>query len=372
MSSSEESKLPNVLVLGGTGFIARHFVRYLRANKLCGKIRVADKVLPVMAYLDDTFKADYESDQVEFKQSNLTNESHLKRVFADETWDYVVNLAAETKFGLEEDVYKQYIYKLSTICAKYAAQVGCKRFIEVSTAQVYDTGNKPRKEGAKIKPFTKLSIQKRLVEEELEKMDNLDYVILRPAMVYGQGDINGLAPRIIVAASYVKSKDKMKLLWSGDMKVNTVHVEDVARAIWHVLINAEKGAIYNLADSGNTSQKTLNLIFEKIFKIKTGFHGNLISKAAALKLTAVAKMANDNHMSPWSEMCKDYKIGNTPLSPYLDKELLYNKPLCINGTAITGLNGFKYLHPALTEEGVREELDYWIKLGKFPDIFKEE
>lgn len=37
-----------VLVLGGTGFIGRHLVKYLVDNDACAKIRVADKVsLPV-------------------------------------------------------------------------------------------------------------------------------------------------------------------------------------------------------------------------------------------------------------------------------------------------------------------------------------
>ena len=33
-----------VLVLGGTGFVGRHLVKYLVDNDACAKIRVADKV----------------------------------------------------------------------------------------------------------------------------------------------------------------------------------------------------------------------------------------------------------------------------------------------------------------------------------------
>ena len=35
--------------------------------------------------------------QVEFVQADLTKPAHLERVFANETFDYVVNLAAETR-----------------------------------------------------------------------------------------------------------------------------------------------------------------------------------------------------------------------------------------------------------------------------------
>lgn len=61
----------NVLILGGVGFIGRHFVHYLLKNNLVGDIRVVDKALPQTAYLSEEFKADFS--RVEFKQSNLVN-----------------------------------------------------------------------------------------------------------------------------------------------------------------------------------------------------------------------------------------------------------------------------------------------------------
>lgn len=49
----------------------------------------------------------------------------------------------------------------------------------------------------------------------------------------------GLMPRVVVAASYVKmGRAKMELLWDGELKANTVHVYDVARALYFL---ARKG-----------------------------------------------------------------------------------------------------------------------------------
>jgi nucleoside-diphosphate-sugar epimerase len=62
----------NVLVLGGVGFIGRHFVNYLLTNNLVADIRVADKMLPQTAYFSETFKTAFQ--RVEFKQSNLINQ----------------------------------------------------------------------------------------------------------------------------------------------------------------------------------------------------------------------------------------------------------------------------------------------------------
>jgi len=44
------------------------------------------------------------------------------------------------------------------------------------------------------------------------------------------------------------------MLWTRDYKTNTVHVEDVARAIWHLCHNGVIAEVYNLADKGDTSE----------------------------------------------------------------------------------------------------------------------
>lgn len=66
---------PNVLILGGVGFIGRNFVHYLLSNNLVNDIRVADKMLPQTAYLSETFKNEFS--RIEFKQANLTNQGSV-------------------------------------------------------------------------------------------------------------------------------------------------------------------------------------------------------------------------------------------------------------------------------------------------------
>ena len=76
------SDKPAVLILGGTGFVGRHLVKYLIDNNLVSKIRVADKQLPITSYLNPMFKALYDNPIVEFKQANLSNPgmSHFKKL----------------------------------------------------------------------------------------------------------------------------------------------------------------------------------------------------------------------------------------------------------------------------------------------------
>lgn len=56
----------------------------------------------------------------------------------------------------------------------------------------------------------------------------------------------------------------------------------------------------------------------------------------------------------------------SPLSPYLDEELLYNKALSVNGTKIERDTGFTYTVPYLAKEKLIEIIDYYKTLGVWP------
>ena len=66
------SSKPTVLVLGGVGFVGRHFVTYLVENQLASEIRVVDKTMPVTSYL--TRKQTEAFEQVEYVQGNLSDQ----------------------------------------------------------------------------------------------------------------------------------------------------------------------------------------------------------------------------------------------------------------------------------------------------------
>ena len=93
----------------------------------------------------------------------------------------------------------------------------------------------------------------------MKTIEGLNLVILRPAIIYGKGATVGLVPRIVCGRIYQFTGEEMKFLWSKDLRINTVHVTDVVRAIWYIANwyedneKAGKGVlIYNLADRGNT------------------------------------------------------------------------------------------------------------------------
>jgi nucleoside-diphosphate-sugar epimerase len=360
---------PNVLVLGGVGFIGRNLVKYLVDNNLAAKIRVVDKVLPAIAFLGEIHQTAFNNPIVEFMQGNLTSADSVAKIFKVDggKFNIVFNLAAETKYGQTDKVYEEKVLDLSVKVATEAAKQGADKFIEVSTAQVYEAGKKKAKEGDKTSPWTALAKYELQAEEHLRKIPNLNLIIVRPAYVYGPGDINGVSPRIICGAVYKYLNEKMKVLWDEKLKINTVHVRDVVKALWHLSQKGQLGAIYNLADKGDTDQGSFNDILQAIFGIETGFHGSIVSNLAKLKFDELTAEVNDKHLKPWSDLTKGAGIVNTPLTPYLDQELLYNNSLSVDGSAIEG-TGFVYDHPKIDEGLVREQIDYFVKQKLFPPI----
>eukprot|EP01098_Paradermamoeba_levis_P009561 TRINITY_DN39_c0_g1_i1.p1 TRINITY_DN39_c0_g1~~TRINITY_DN39_c0_g1_i1.p1 ORF type:complete len:407 (+),score=133.60 TRINITY_DN39_c0_g1_i1:127-1221(+) len=360
---------PRVIVLGGVGFIGRNFVKYLVENNLCSKIRVVDKALPATAYFNKATEAAFNNPIVEFKQGNLSNPTTVAKVFAEDggKWNYVFNLAAETRFSQTDEIYKEKVLDLSVHCAKEAVAHGVQRFIEVSTAQVYKSEKKSSSEGDKTKPWTTLAKYKLQAEEALKGIQGLPVIFVRPAIVYGPGDIAGLAPRIICGAVYTELKEEMQFLWSGDLRINTVHVHDVIKALWFLAQKGNVGEVYNLADKNDTDQKKVNQILESIFKIKTSFAGMALSSMAKLNLRYATETVNDKHLKPWSDLCKRQGISNTPLTPYLDEELLSDNHLSVDGSKIEGL-GFAYDFPHLTEPLIQEAIGYYAEQGLFPKM----
>jgi len=359
----------NVLVLGGVGFIGRNLVKWLVDAKVATKIRVVDKVLPSTAFLGADHQAAFDNPIVEYMQGNLTSPVSIAKIFTVEggKFDIVFNLAAETKYGQSEAVYAEKILDLSTKCATEAAKQKVGRFIEISTAQVYEAGKKPSKESDKLDPWTLQAKYKLRAEEELRKIAGLNLIIVRPAIVYGPGDIGGLCPRIICGAVYKHIKEKMKFLWDEKLKMNTVHVRDVCKGLWHISQKGQIGAVYNLSDKTDTDQGSFNTILSAIFGIETGFYGSMASNLAKVNFKGVTEDVNDKHLKPWSDLCKAAAIVNTPLTPYLDQEILYNNSLSVDGTAIES-TGFSYDVPKLNEGLIREEIDYFIAQKLFPPI----
>lgn len=70
-------------------------------------------------------------------------------------------------------------------------------------------------------------------------------------------------------------------------------------------------------------------------------------------MAAVLEEINDKHMAPWAQLCDNNEIVNTPLTPYMDEELLDDKHLHLANDKLKA-TGFQLKHPLVTRALLEE------------------
>lgn len=296
-----------------------------------------DKQLPQLASLAPEFEPACSGDN--FVQADASREQSLGRIFDLSTpneprreFDYVFNCGGETRYSQEDEVYKLRSWQLSVTVGKEAARRGIKAYVECSTGQVYNSNRTPQKESDKTsKPHTKQAKWKLAAEEELEKVSGLKLIILRLPHVYGPYNAQWLGTQLAMARLYQeRSKDRpeqMKYLWSSDMRTNTLHVDDAARALWMAAVwrsthdsipNVSGRLVFNVVDKGNTTQGVMANIIKQVFGIETGFQNALVNTFARLNLEHVVDDVNDDTLDDWADLQQDAGIKDGPLSPFME------------------------------------------------------
>uniref|UniRef100_A0A182VY51 NAD-dependent epimerase/dehydratase domain-containing protein n=1 Tax=Anopheles minimus TaxID=112268 RepID=A0A182VY51_9DIPT len=364
---------PNVLVLGGCGFIGRHLVDHLVTHDLAGRIKVVDKTPPLMAWLNSRHTQAFANERVEFVSANLINPSSCQNAFRmegeqvdDGCWDYVINCAAETKPGQTDPVYQEGILKLSLNCATEAVKQKAKRYVELSTGSMCSDEKVPQTEDCPVEPWTMVGKYKAKVEQELIAIKDLPYTILRLPICYGVGDRKGLTPRIIIAGIYKHLDETMKLLWTGTMKMNVVHVDDVCGSIWELLqTEGTRRQTINVCDDSNATQAMISELLADMFGIKIDYWGVTMSNMTKLDMAGAIEEINDRHLGPWAELCQRDGVQNTPLTPYMDQELLLHKHLHLSNEKLKSY-GYKLRRPQITRALLEEIVQDFIEMNHFP------
>lgn len=285
---------------------------------------------------------------------------------------------------------------------KECARRKIKCYVESSTGMVYKPDSTPRKESDKLKPWSKLAKWKQQAEEDLAKIEGLNLLVLRVAHVYGPYTRKFLSTALCMARVYQSLGKEMKWLWKESLKTNTVHVDDVVRALWTGVEWYCKGTelprkptpIFNIVDHGNTCKfrhpclstklhfsrysspltkdgieaqgMTAKLVHD-LFKIETGFHSTLISAFARLNLDHVVDEVNDETLDPWAELQTKSGISqNNPLTPFMEKELLKDADLCLDGSLFEREANFTYTHDKVTKEDLEQIVESYKTMGWWP------
>lgn len=208
---------------------------------------------------------------------------------------------------------------------------------------------------------------------------SLNLIIVRLAHVYGPYASQWVATALCLARVYQSLGEEMKWLWTKDLRTNTVHVDDVTRSLWSVVSWYDKGKsgwddktmgtvpTFNVVDKGVTTQGLMAEIIGQIFGIQTGFQGQLVSTFARLNMDSVVDDVNDEVLGPWADLLAEAKIAKPgPLTPFMEKELLKDTDLSMDGTRLEKLVDFEYEKPRMTKALVEDVIESYKRMKWWP------
>lgn len=386
---------------------------------------------------------------------------NLSRIFTrpapnqHKDYDYVFNCAGETRYSQADDIYRLRSHALSIALGNECARRKTPVYVELSTGQVYSPSRVPRKETDKCKPVLRLAKWKLKAEEDLAAIKGLNLVILRLANVYGKYCGTPLANACCAARVYQEEGKDMRWLWDKELRVDSVHVDDVARAIWTAAEwytketgthassrttepdgNTDKTAIvpsdetqhasgdndepvatlpprdsstlaeiapasaevtlldqptapiepaieptptpaqrsplrppplFNITSPQPTTQLHLSNLLSAYFSIQSTFTSSLLSPFARLSLSTIVNSANEELMDPWADLLESAGITRQgPISPFMEKELLSDKDMSLDGAEFVKRTGFVYERSRLNAKELEEVVESWKKMGWWP------
>ncbi|PWN44183.1 hypothetical protein IE81DRAFT_321582 [Ceraceosorus guamensis] len=398
----------NVLILGGVTHLARPLLAWLLSDepaRLGGPtvkhVRMVDKFLIAKegssTFVDPPTIAAISDARVEYQQANLNIPATAARVFepsASGPFDFAFDLTGEgiVSSDVPAQLLLERTVKLAGSLAALAQKAGVKAYVR-------DTP-----------PFWKSKVDEGLIQEssdvskrslpkgprayfyyEAERavasIEGLPAAILRSAGVWGPAQYHGeLPPRLALGEVYRIEKEPIKILWSGDLRLNTLHSQDWCTAAWSVarwLAQRDRAAadsqageklpaisprdkgkglnvewnqdlpnccprakvptvpVFNVADDEDTNQQKLLDAIGSFFGVETGFVNAAINAWAKLNLSSVVDEMNEKHSEMVAKIMAQTEITSTPFTLFLDTEAVAQRTIALETTKIKNVIGWK-------------------------------
>ncbi len=250
--------MKNILVTGGAGFIGANFVRMLLSERKNLKVVNFD----ALTYAGNLENLDgfMENKNHAFVHGDIRNRELIEKTIKEHKIDGIVNFAAESHVDRSISGPGIFIETNVTgtlnllLCAK---ELGVKRFLQVSTDEVYGSLSPDEEaftEETHIKPNSPYSASKASADHLVHAFHHtfgLDSVITRCSNNYGPYQF---PEKMLPLCINNIRQDKQIPVYGDGMQIRDwLYVYDHCSAILRVLENGESGEVYNI---GGSNEKT--------------------------------------------------------------------------------------------------------------------
>jgi len=190
-----------------------------------------------------------------YMRCNISNYREVERIFNDQQFDFVYNLAAEFGRANGEDYYEN-MWKTNVIGLKNILVLQAKhrfKLIHMSSSEVYGDFDGVMKEDVMdkypIKQTNDYAISKWVNELQIinaQKMYGTDIVRIRPFNAYGPGEYYHPYRSMICKFCYWALHNIPYIVYLNHYRTST-YVTDMVNTLANVIENFKPGEVYNIA-----------------------------------------------------------------------------------------------------------------------------
>jgi len=406
---------PNVLIVGGLTSVSRQFAQSLfpaNGPPLVDRLRIVDKymVTPPTTYVGPIFPQLVNRPEVEYSQNNLTLPERLSAVFDPpdngRPWDLVFDMLGELGYESSERTQILQTYKASVNCALEAARRGTVKAYVRLTWGFYDGASDPlHKEDEVLEPDGVRGMWWHETLRALAGIPNLPLVIIRAGIPYGPYCSYGVVTqRILIGEVYRYKQRKMRYLWSPQLRLNTVHTDDIAGACWMAAMwmarvghntalsqagvpmyfandperfppglpavvppnQAPRAVLFNLVDASDSTQVSVGTAISTVYGISLGFR----NVPRGVDAEALAGEINIWHGEVWWALCQKNTppIEYPPMNTYVEPHDLTDQASAWDGSKFLQIVGYRLKRPELTSQAITEIISLFKREGVFPVV----
>ncbi|MEW6002903.1 MAG: dTDP-glucose 4,6-dehydratase [Nitrospirota bacterium] len=262
-----------ILVTGGCGFIGSNFIHYIL--KKYPRYEVINLDALTYAGNPDNLRDLEKDDRYRFVHGRIEDGVTVKKLMKEV--DGVVNFAAESH--VDRSILDAYPFLITNIIGtsillEAARETGIKRFIHISTDEVYGTLGEKGKftEESPLRPNSPYAASKTsgdLLARAYCETHGLPVIIVRPSNNYGPYQFpEKFIPLMITNLLW---GEKIPIYGRGENIRDWLYVEDNCEAIDIILQKGKIGEVYNTGGEGEMNNISLARLVLKLMEKDEGY-----------------------------------------------------------------------------------------------------
>ncbi len=258
------------LVIGSNSLTGSHFINFLikKGHKVCCISRSKEQKKYFLGY--DQY---INSKKYKFYKLDLNKDlKKIIRIIKKKKPNYIINFSSQSMVAQSWDQpldwYTTNVISSIKLVEDLKNLNFIKKFVQISTPEVYGSTKKNLKENINYNPSTPYAISRACFDNHLFalfKNFKFPVVFTRAANVYGPGQkLYRIVPATIYSSIFNK---KIKLDGGGKSKRSFIYVTDVVDATYKIALSGKPGNIFHISTNNLISIKNL---VKKIFMMTKG------------------------------------------------------------------------------------------------------